>query len=457
MRMSALWGALVLVLLTPQTAAAATDAQVLAAAGSAATWLMEQQATDGSWGASDRDQMLCTSGAVLALRATNLLGPSYLAGIVWLENHRAANSDLSARRFLALAPHLDSLGGDKSFLASAKGPGLALPGWGLSGAYRFDPLDTALVMQALGRGDAAFFSTHLDAIESLAASTWTIAQPSNTPLSLSGDLYTTVEVARTIRTCSALGVPRCVQLFNTLGTVESGLAGYPLGSVFDLALIASYFTPLRDAPPIPVANISGMVDLLMLSQAPNGSWGADVPTTALALRALANWLRLERADASTPIAIADSALRIAVNRSLGHHAMDGVARGDLWRLTTLDLSYAATTVDLSSLADAQNLTTIDISGNPCLLRTVNVQQTLHALFPRLTTIVMRTLGDVNGDGVATTVDLRLLLADLLENSALAGAGARAADLTFDGRLDVRDLFWMESLLEERDVSSLCPQ
>jgi hypothetical protein len=188
----------------------------------------------------------------------------------------------------------------------------------------------------------------------------------------------------------------------------------------------------------------------------NGSWENDVLSTATALRALARWLGLDRAGASTRVSIIDAALREAVNRSLGHHAMDTVIQGDLWRLTSLDLSYAATGADLSALAAAQNITTIDISGNPCLLWMPNRDATLRAWFPQLTTIIAHPVGDIDGDDAVTGYDEYLLVRQLLGRVPPSAAAERAADVNVDGRRDARDLYWLDRVLLNASVSQLCP-
>lgn len=77
-------------------------------------------------------------------------------------------------------------------------------GWhgteGITDFYRVDPLDTALILDALDAGDAIFFASHLDAIESINQSSMTIGYIIGGP-----DVATLIAGARAVRTCAAAG------------------------------------------------------------------------------------------------------------------------------------------------------------------------------------------------------------------------------------------------------------
>jgi len=224
---------------------------VRAAAVRAADWLFDVEMVndDGRWGAGDLDTMLCTAEVVRALRATNLLGPHYVGGVAWLANHRAPNHDLAVRRLAALTPHRDSLQTDRATIIGAKTTGLTAPGWGLTGFYRFDPLDTALVLHTLGAGDAAFFSAHADAIQSLAQSGLTIGYASGT-----ADITTAIAAARAVRTCAATGIAPCGQLLGSLvPAIETNLVGYTPASSLERALIAGGNEPSSIVATTPAA------------------------------------------------------------------------------------------------------------------------------------------------------------------------------------------------------------
>ncbi len=459
--------ALVVAVLHPPPAAGVySDAVVLDALQRGATWLLYQQNVDGSWGTTAAEQMLYTSDAVRALRAMNIFGPQYVSGVVWLANHRTTNSDFAARRLLALTPYRATLTSERAALEAAKvgtAPGITLVGWGLTGRYRADPLDTALATLALGSSDPFSFLVNLAAFDGLAssmvASTWTIGQP-DAVLPFRGDLPTTIAVATAIRAClTGAGLTRCRELVdNTLPAVETVLANYTYSNSLERGLIAGYFAVFRDTapPPIPLVQIGSMINGLLSSQQGDNSWDGDVLTTTTALQALARWLCLERAGAATPVTISSAALRDAVNRSLDHHAMDVVTRGDLWRLTALDLAYASTAGSLADLAEAGNLTALDVSGNACVLSMPNAAATLQGWFPNAV-ITMHPVGDINRDNATNAYDLYLLVAHLLETDTFGFGSAelRAADLNFDGHVDSRDLYWLDRLLLKQDVSQLC--
>jgi len=444
-------------------AAFPTDAEVAAAAGAGASWLAGKQNVDGSWGSTEGEKLLYTTTTVRAFRALNLLDQAYLRGITWLENHSTPNSDFAARRIAALLPHGDTVSVEHTALVESKsraGPGIARSGWGLSEHYHADPLDTAVVLRSLGTNNATFLAGHRDAIDGLrntiSSSTWTIGQP-EAALPFRGDLLTTVAVAQAFRACNALDViPECDDL-SFLPSVESLFVNYAYSTALDRALITGYFTALRDIPPISPTAILQMVDELLDVQSSSGSgsgsWDADVFTTATAIHALASWLGLDSSDASEVVSISHAGIRAAVNRSLGHGAMDKVTMGGLRRLTWLDLSYASTGSILTAIADADNVTTIDLSGNPCLLALS--EDYLRQLFPKLVTIIKHPVGDVNQDDKVNAYDRRLVLAHLLNRTPLTGVRARAADLTLDGRLDARDLYWLSRTLVNLSVSDLC--
>ena len=482
--------ALVVLAASGASAQPPSDSQISTAAQTGAAWLVSQQncnstGCDGSWGSAgdDAERMLFTAEAVQALRALDLLGPSYLHGIMWLENHTAPNNDLAARRLLALAPHGDTLTDDRSQLESAR---MTNSGWGVTASYGADPLDTALVMEALGVS-AGFFQTYQGAIASLENSwigsgtsfgcgsgpdTWTIGQP-DAALTFEGDIPSTVAVAKTLRRCNATAstVAGCsdANLASALNPVECALANTfdPTHTDLEVALVAGYFTPLVNPlnpaslpSGISLVNVRSMMSRLVLTdQGADGSWNDDVLTTALAIHAFGSWLGLDGSgqptDPSTVVAISSAGLRRAVNAALKSSAMDTVTTGDLWRLTTLDLSYASTgsVMDLINLktAGAKFLTTIDISGNECLLPSL---ATLQANFPTVY-FVHHPVGDVNQDDQVNALDQELLLAELLQRATLMPSAVRAADLTQDGRLDTRDLYWLERVLMQRDITGLC--
>lgn len=465
--------AMTLLVALPGGTQAATHQQALDASATGFAWLASTQNVDGSWGQTLDEKMLYTSEVVRAFWAHNRKGINYRRGVAWLENHPVANIDHATRRFRALARNDAQVGGERAAILDAKvsasPPLIDLSGWGVQAQDLADPLDTALVLIALGEEDPqAFFAQHADAVDGLLASVfgggvWTIGQG---PSSL-GDFLTTVTVCEALRLCRHPVVPSCgtgqpanlvdiVLAFAESRMAASFVSADPMG----IALIARYFGRFDDDLHTGTSvDVVSMFDRLLADQnaAGNGSWSNDPLVTATALQAVAGWVELDFSGQQGIVAIADPALRRAVNRSLGKAAMDAVSAAEVrHRLEVLDASYAPI-ADFSVLGGAaENLREIDISGNPCLVNDPNANQILMQLFPNLQTITKRPVGDVNRDNFANSLDDWLLAKELLGLGVLDEDSRRAADLNFDDRLDSRDLFWLGRVLLDEDISALCP-
>jgi hypothetical protein len=101
---------------------------------------------------------------------------------------------------------------------------------------------------------------------------------------------------------------------------------------------------------------------LVSTQAADGSWGEDVYTTAVALRAMSAALGRDVASADLPVAIDDVGLRTAINKTLGRSALDALNRGELLQLTSLNIASQGIN-DLNGLQFATNLTFLDARNN----------------------------------------------------------------------------------------------
>jgi len=445
---------------------ALTDAQRTAAADQAAGWLESAQNFDGSWGQEDTERMLYTAEAVRSLRAFSRRGAAYQSGIAWLENHTASNVDFLVRQTEALLPNGDDTIIEQFRLLAleAGGTGLSYQGWGITGAYQADALDSALALLLLARLDPANLNQHSDAVGTLfvvqANGTWSIGQPTSSLPAFPGDVASTVVAATFWQSCLELG-PTCANsatlslVAQLLDDTHAALASNFPSDDLGRAQVAAYFSRLRASPPIPLSSIASMIDLFVIDQGQDGSWQADPLTTAEALGALAAWLGTDPPDSADVVQITDERLRRAVNGSLGNPAMDAITLGELRRLRVLDVSKTPIT-DLASIGAADNLEVIDISGNPCLADVPGIATWLQAIFPSLQQIVTGAAGDIDGDATVDSRDHLLLMRDVAGIEELQGERRLAADLNFDGRLDSRDLYWHGRALLDESLAGLCP-
>jgi Leucine-rich repeat (LRR) protein len=129
-----------------------------------------------------------------------------------------------------------------------------------------------------------------------------------------------------------------------------------------------------------------LLDSLAAMQRADGGFDAGVFATGLIAQA---YSAAEGADAITSrerVEVTDAALRSAINAALGRGSLDQLNRGELAQLRTLDISNRGVTnlnglqyainlntllaannaiSDSSPIAGLPNLTTKDLSGNPC--------------------------------------------------------------------------------------------
>ena len=348
----------------------------------AVQWLVNNQNSDGSWGDSDNLKLPCTEEAVLALLALNQRTTAYYWGIAWLENHSAANVDYAARLILALTPHGDNVQADLTTIRSAQA--LVQPsndGWGLSSAYQGSAMDSAFALMAFSRLGISATDTGVQAAINYLASVqvagggWPLSQdPSfdapTTALviqSLAGYPSQTVNslIASGVTALSAAVNSRSTTISQALAALAYTRAGYPNNA-----------TTLLN-------NLAGMQNY-------DGSWSeknlyyynGKAYVTAIVVRSMAATMD----PPSDIVNVPDPNLRMAINKALGRNAMDALTKGDMANLITLNaagmgitdltgLEWAVNLVsaDLSNnnitstapLAGLQNLTSLQLAGNPC--------------------------------------------------------------------------------------------
>ncbi len=349
----------------------------------AVLWLESQQdQSDGSWrDSSEARTFIQTAEAVLALHQANRRGAPYYAGLTWIENHDPKNIDGRARRLVVLRATQSNVQQDVTVLADAiSTPSSGQSGWGLAKRYRASPLDTALVVDALRNAGASFPSG--EAINFLKA----------TQLSTLGDQGWAVGASSTI---DPYATARVVQALAPLRSADTSLA--PILSNAVNALRAR--VTVSSAPHIRAvtalaymridpssADARVLLNSLVALQRGDGGFDSGVFVTGLVSQAFSAAEGADSLNDRLRVDVTDAALRTAINESLGRGSMDQLNRGELGRLTTLDISNRSVASlnglqfainltslnavnnqisDLAPIANLSNLTTRDLSGNPC--------------------------------------------------------------------------------------------
>jgi hypothetical protein len=332
-------------------------------ASKAAQWLSQQtdsgaeqqSRADGSWGSVTAIKATATSEAVLALRAYNQRNAAYYAGLVWLSDRNFQSVDAVARRVMAMADTGGNTANDVAQLLSAQRGGVGSNGgWGLSGAYNGSPLDTALVLQALqsvGNTQRNAVATAFLKASQLTGSDrgWPIGQ------SYTSDPTTTAHVILALQPLVAFDPSLASWVSTSAATLGARvtLSSPPrLKALAALALLKA--NPASSAALNLLGSLSGQ-------QAADGSIG-DAYSTALSLRAFALASGRDAIDARSVVAMPDAVLRAAINQSLGRSAMDQLNRGELGRLTSLDVNSLGIT-NLQGLQYATALISLNVSNN----------------------------------------------------------------------------------------------
>lgn len=323
----------------------------------AAEWLESQQdVSDGSWGTTPALKQLNTVAATRALHALNHRNAAYFAGLAWIKNHDSGNNDYLARRAVLLMETGASISVDAwKLLASQRTAFPGNNGWGVTAAYNGSALDTALALQAVKAAGLAVDTTSAIAYLKTSQLTgtdkgWSISQNGTSDATTNAQVI--IALSPYLPNDTTLATP-LANAATTLGTQVGDTSPVQLRALAAQALL------LRDP-----ASSKGMTLLNGVSeqQGANGDWGGDVYATAGALQAMALAEGRDIAAQRVRVAMPDGILREAVNLALGRGALDQLNRGELARLTSLDISNLGVT-SLAGLEYATNLTSLHAAGN----------------------------------------------------------------------------------------------
>lgn len=326
------------------------------AALSATQWLeLQQDQSDGSWGNTPALKPIYTATAVSALQSYNRRGNAYYAGLAWLKNHAAGNTDYRARRLMILADSGASVTADlQSLFADQRTVSPDNNGWGLTAAYNGSALDTALALRAIRASGQAFNASSALAYLKTTQLTgsdkgWSISQSGTSDATTNAQ--TIIALAQYLTQDATLATP----LSNAASTLSSQVT---VSAPLQMRALAAQALLMQNANSTAGANLlSGVV-----AQQVNGAWDADVFTTASVIQALAVVTGRDLSTQRQRVDVPDSQLRDAINLALGRGALDQLNRGELAKLTSLDISNHSVG-SLSGLEYATGLTSLNAANN----------------------------------------------------------------------------------------------
>jgi len=316
---------------------------------SALSYLENTQHDDGSWGENDEMRYVTTATAVEALSTTNQNYAAYYNGVAWLENYATPNVDYAARKILALSNRDNSAIYELSVLKEARQDNDK--GLGLNSVYREDVVDSALALRAfIAMGDSenqTLLRDYLLATQ-LSGGGWGMHEDSTANLWATAEAVISLNML--VSQSSNSGVSNAT--WNKLNSVTGNESSVILSSVA-LAIFRNFDSQLT-------LNVDILLSNLMQAQS-NGAW-EDTYSTAMVLRTLGAILKLDSSDAATRVSVNDQTLRGIINQQLGKNAFDSLNRGELAKLTNLDLLGLGIT-DLTGLEFATNLQQLIVDTN----------------------------------------------------------------------------------------------
>ena len=372
-------------------------------------WLEGAQNQDGSWGTENDIKPLYTAEAVLALKATNNFNAAYYRGITWLENHDSPNIDYKTRRIRALNNHGDNTQSDVQFLQQSQQTSTQENGgWGLSPVYDGATIDSALVLLAYSEiNETTNVQAALDFLKAAQLTDspnnqqgWALGQESIS------DIITTAKVLQALVAHLSTDPSLSTNITNAITTISSQINA----TTSDLVKGSAALALLRENPSSTLAQ-TYLNELLLEQSGVDGSWGQNEYITAVITRALAAANGTDSIDLSTVVYIPDAKLRAAINLALGKNVTDAITKGEIQKLTDLNLSNLGVT-DLTGLEEATNLTTINLEGND-ISDLSQIQSLPNIITPLSPTVITGTAipsdtyadisGTINPNGFNTTI------------------------------------------------------
>ncbi len=253
-----------------------------------AAFLASSQQADGSWTSPDVRASQATTATTRALQAVALEPAAQAAAMSFLETDPAGDTDDRSRRTVALAAAASDV---TALVAQIAADADVAGGWGITGDFAADTLDTALALLAVAPGTAVGDAVLLPALSELLA-----AQDGDGgwPCAATGDADADSEIFCTAHAVSAIAPYR--SRFFLTPQLDAG-AGFLLaqlngdgsfGPAGPNTVIHSALASLALAAiPAVGTEIPILTAFLESQQQADGSWDGDPYQTALALRALA--------------------------------------------------------------------------------------------------------------------------------------------------------------------------
>lgn len=309
----------------------------------------QQNITEGSWASVRGLDYVYTAAAIEALRSASRRNGAYYSGLAWLENHNASNTDLEARKIIALVSRGNNIAPDLALIHAAKRHD-GQSGWGLSGGYSQSPLESALVLQAQHRANDP--SSINETVSYLVANQKSDGGWSSGNAVSSDHWFTAEVVLALVDQQRYAGVPAALsQAATFLASISNTNAS---SSTLARVALALYKINGLDA------TVDAQMSALLAKQVTSGDWG-NVLASANSVVALAHAVGINPDEGQERTLFADEQLRTAVNQELGRESYRHITRSDL--LTIINLDLRTTSVNsLDGLQGATNLTDLRVNG-----------------------------------------------------------------------------------------------